>query len=290
MTSMPVQSSATGPSGGSMFEPLLSPELTRPLAPKRSSLRSRVNGWWSTLIERRVREPWRDPSKKPRMVRAAWIAGALLLAGGATGAYFALRATPQPDYLDSGLDDVLDYTLLTDEFNKLPVAERLKLVGQLIARLKSMDAGDSAMMAAFAAGIAGAAREQLMENVSLLAVDVWDTYATRYDAVPAEDREKFLDDAFLEFTKTMEGVGGVQRNVTDEERIAEAKRNAERDSQRMKEGKGPSGEQLGRMFTFLKDGVGSHATPHQRARGAVLMRDMVRHFRGESPAAPPGKR
>ncbi len=268
-----------GSPDGSMG-PLVTPDLLAP-APRRPSLRAQLNSRWAAFVQARITDPWKDPARRPGFQRRLMIAAGVAVVALSVGAYFTFRAKPQPDYLDAGMDQILDYTLLTDEFNKLPVKERLALIGQLVTRLKSMDSGDSALMAAFAAGIAGQAREQLMNNVSHLAIDVWDTYAVKYDQVPDTQRDKYLDEAFLDFTKTMESVGGLQRKVTDAERLAEAQRNAKRDVERVREGKGPTASQLGGMFTFMRDGVGSHASPMQRARGAVLMRDMMRHFRGD---------
>ena len=260
---------------------LLTPDLVAPVPPRRPSIRQRLAAKWNARVRDRFMSAWQDPSQRPKMVKRLRIAGAVLFVGLAVGGYFAFRPKPQPDYLDAGMDDILDYTLLTDEFNKLPLKERLALVGQLVQRLKGMDSGDSALMAAFAAGIAGSARDQLMSNVSHLAIDIWDSYAVKYSDVPDDERDKYLEEAFLDFTKSMESVAGVTGRMTDQERLERAKRDAKRDSDAVREGKGPSGEQLSGMFLFMRDGVGSRATPHQRARGAVLMRDMMRHFRGE---------
>jgi hypothetical protein len=43
----------------------------------------------------------------------------------------------------------------------------------------------------------------------------------------------------------------------------------------------PPGEALGRVFEFMNNNVGSHATPEQRTRGLQMMRDMTRMFRGQ---------
>ncbi|GMV26607.1 MAG: hypothetical protein AMXMBFR58_26380 [Phycisphaerae bacterium] len=265
---------------GESAGPLITPDLLAP-PPRKPSIRQRLNARWNARVRDPIRAAWKDPLRRPKMVRNLRIAAAVLVVAAGAGVYYLVRPVPQPDYLDAGMDDILDYTLLTEEFNKLPLKERLALVGQLVSRLKNMDSGDSALMAAFAAGIAGQAREQLMANVSHLAIDVWDSYAARYDGVTAENRDQFLEEAFLDFTKTMESVAGVQRNVSDADRLNQARRDAARDTEALRTGRGPPSEALGRMFTFMRDGVGSHATPQQRARGAVLMRDMMRHFRGE---------
>lgn len=237
-------------------------------------VRRRIGGWWGKVKQ--------DPLRYRRAVRAIWAASAIAVVGVGIGAYFVLRPVPQPDYLDDDLDDVLGYTLLTDEFNNLPIEQRLKLIGELVSRLKTMSAGDSELMAAFAAGLAGAARDQLMENGSRLAVDTWDKYAADYNQVEEGKREEFVDASFVEFTKMMEAIGGQPRDISDAERLAEAKRQAQRDIKNMNEpGQRPPAEVIGRMFTFMNQDVGQHANPQQRARGQQLMRDMSRRMRGE---------
>jgi len=234
----------------------------------------RVRTWWSGRMN--------DPEKRPKTVLALRIgAGAGVLALG-LGLYLALRPVPQPDYLKDSLDDVFNYTLLTDEFNRLPVEKRMELIGQLVKRLKSMGGEDSMMMAAFASGIAGAARKQIEENAAKLAIDMWDKYAKDYTKVSAEDKDKYLDQTFLNFVKTMETVSGEQRDKTDEERLAEVQRQSQRDRDRLKDpNKQPKGEDLGRMFRFMDQNVGGHASAEQRTRGMMMMRDMMRHFRNQ---------
>ncbi len=206
------------------------------------------------------------------------VAGTALLVGG----YFALRPVPQPDYLNDSLDDVLDYTLLTDEFNRLPVKKRMELIGDLVKRLKSMSAGDSALMAAFAAGVAGSARAQIEENVSRLVLDAWDEKAKDYPAVAVEQRAAYLERTFLEFEKMMEALGGEVRERSDEERLANVRRQTKRDVDAMNDpAKRPDSESLARFVTFMDSRMGSRATPAQRSRGQQMLRDMSRHFRGQ---------
>lgn len=252
----------------------------------------------ASRIARLARPRWRSPDvrdvvealrerlvgseeKRRRLRRWALIGGPPALLGAALGAWLLFGPTPQPDYRRDSLRKVFDYTLLTEEFNRLPVEKRLELIGLLVGRLKNMSAGDSALMAAFAAGIAGAAREQLERNASTLAIDVWDMYAREYAQVPEADREAFLDQTFIEFTKMMETVAGETRDVSDAERLAEGHRQAKRDQEMMSRGRGPSGRMMGRLFGYMRDNVGSHASPAQRTRGMLMMRDMVRRLRGE---------
>ena len=255
----------------------LPPRKPRFVLPKFTLLRQwneRARAWW--------RDGLQDPQKRPRRVRNLRIAAAAGVVVLGVGAYLAIRAIPQPDYLNDPLDDVFNYTLLTDEFNKLPIDQRLELIGQLVKRLKAMDGEDSMLMAGFAAGIAGAARKQIEENASRLAIDMWDKYAKDYTKVPDSERGDYLDQTFLNFVKTMETVAGESRDKPDEERLAEVRRQANRDRERMKDPKRqPKGEDMGRMFRFMDQNVGGHASPEQRTRGAMMMRDMVRHFRNQ---------
>lgn len=227
------------------------------------------------------------PAKRARLKKWAIWGGPPALLAVAAGAFFLLRPVPQPDYRRDSLKRVFNYTLLTDEFNRLPVEKRLELIGQLVERLKGMSAGESVVLAAFAAGIAGEARKHIEENASRLAIDLWDKYALDYARVSPEDRAAYLDRTLIEFMKTMETVSGEPRDMSDSERIADVKKQIERDREFFRSGKRqPSTQGLARMFRFMNENVGGHATPDQRARGQVLMRDMMRHFRGND-AGPP---
>lgn len=228
-------------------------------------------------LRRRAHAAWAS-----RAGRRVILAGAaVILVGAGVGAWLALRPAPMPDFVTDDLDDVLDFALLQPDFNRLPLDERLRLVGQIIQRLGAMDGADSELLAAFAAGIAGPARKQLEENVSLLAVELWDRYALGYAQVPGDQRGAYLERSAVEFTRMMEGLAGETRDISDEERLREMRAQAEADEQALRDpSQRPGGRQAGRMFRFMDDGIGGHASPQQRARGGQLMRDMVRHLRG----------
>lgn len=266
-------------SGGTMTGLLdgLDAPPARAQRPSRTFVPARLKDWY-----RGVRQ---DPEKRRRWKRVAQVALALGVLGGGIGAYFALRERPTPEYLTGPMDDVLDYTLFSDEFNNLPVKERLRLMADLVQRLKGLSAGDSELMAAFAAGIEGDLRRKLEENLSRLAIDAWDEKAKEYEKVKPEDRKKYLEDAYIAFEKMMEGLGGRSRDISDEDRLARAKRNAMRDYEGFKSGKNrPDNESMGKFIGFMNTRMASNATPSQRARGSEMMRDMARTFRGQDPA------
>ncbi len=257
--------------------------LTLTLPPFAAARVARIKSWWRAQMQ--------DPKQRPRTLRHLYAAAGVLTIAAGTGLYFAFRPVPQPDYATGALDDVFNYTLLTDEFNNLPVEERLKLITQLVQRLKNMNGTDSMLLAGFASGIAGSARSQIEENAARLAVDTWDKYAKDYAKVPEEAKGEYLDQTFLSFVKMMEAIGGEPRDTTDEKRLEDVRKQAQRDKAQMADGnRAPTGKELGRVFTFMDRNIGGRSTPEKRQRGMLMMRDMVRHFRGQdaSTGKPPG--
>lgn len=237
------------------------------------NLRGRLNGAWDRL--------WADDQRRARIFkRARWAGGALAVIL-AISLYFLLRPYPQPDYATADIDELFNFTLLKDEFNRLPIDERLRLLAMLRERIEKMGAGESALLAAFAAGIGGQAREQLAENISRLMVDIWDKGAADYPKVPEEDRPVYLESTFVSIARAMQTLAGEEPRETDDELVAQAKRDAARGQQDIQSGRGPGGRELGRVFDVLNTGVGSHANPEQRSRGQVMMRDMMRQLRGQ---------
>lgn len=272
---------------------LLRPEDFGPLtsAKRGLSLRTRLNRAGERLIDG-VKDRWQRPGFR----RGSQYALVALVLAGLVAAYLSLRPRSVPDYLNDDLDDVLDYTLLSADFNKLPLRERLSLMKNLIERFKGMDGGDSALMAAFAAGLSKTALEQARENMERLAVDLWDDAASRYKDVPVADRKAYLDNTFLEFSKLMEETAGIKGDESDAERLAEAKQDAQRDMQRAPDPKAMTSAGVNPLVKLMQDRGQKVSSPEQRGRMAKFSRDMVRHLRGQnidtgepdgsSPAAP----
>lgn len=264
----------SGTSSSPAFEPL-------PVF-RRTTLRGRVAAFEQRVFDRVRARLFGSEAAARRTRRVATASGTALLAAGAVTAFLLLRPVPQPDYETAGLDDIFNYTLLTDEFNQLPVEDRMRLIGLLVQRLKGMKPSESLLLASFAAGIEASAREQIEENGSRLAVDAWDLYAKDYGRVPEGERERFLENTFVEFSKMMEGVAGQTRDVSDAERINEMRDQVREDMQAIKDpANRPANDQLADFMGFMNNTVASRANAQQRARGQQMLRDMVRHFRGQ---------
>ncbi len=230
-------------------------------------------------LERRVKGAFAGAWARPGVRRALTVTMGVALGAASLAVFLALRPVPQPDYQTGDMDDLFNYTLLTDEFNSLSIDERLELLSQLRDRLESMDGSQSVLLAAFAARIKGEMREQLMENVGRLGVDIVDLHAADYDPTgSAEDKRRYLLTAFVDLHKRMDTLGGRERDMSDEERLQEGFDQAQRDVETLDQAD-ISGEQAGQMFRFANNVMGEHASPHEKARAAVFMRDMSRVLR-----------
>jgi hypothetical protein len=203
----------------------------------------------------------------------------VLLGGGGFGAWWATRFEPPPDYETARLDTLFEYTLLTDDFNKLPVEERLALIGQLIDRLKAMGTNDSLLLAMFASTIMGEMRAQLEENVSRLAIDVADKFAADYDPnVAPEDKQAYLEDAFVDMQRLFAVVDADLATKDRDEMLEDGRRQARRDLNRFNDGKVGAGEVI-RVFDLMNNKVGARMSAHQKQRVQTMFRDMTEMLR-----------
>lgn len=220
--------------------------------------------------------------------RLAAICVTVLLLSGGAATVVALMPTRVPDALDDDMGDVLAFALTNDEFNNLPLEERLKLVRDLVQRLKTMSGGDSAAMAAFASTVEGRIRKQMEKNVKRLGVDVMDYFAEGYADVPPERQGAYLDEAIVNMTHLMEELTGEDSGLPedDDERLAALREQAQRDEAWM-EKKRPRDMDAGQVvpfIEFLQRDAAQVAGPDQRSRVTKFGRDMTRHLRGEDVA------
>ena len=79
----------------------------------------------------------------------------------------------------------------------------------------------------------------------------------------------------------MEAMGGEVRDKPDHERIADMKRQARRDQEAFRSGRGPPATAMGRMFDIVNNDIGGHANPQERLRGQQMLRDTIRFLRGQ---------
>ena len=215
---------------------------------------------------------------------AQYIGGAVALLGvlgGGAMAWSALRPINAPDALRDPMRDVLGFALLRDDFNKLPIEERLRLVMDLAKRLQGMSGSDSALLAAFAAGIRGEARDRLERNVRTLGVDMMTSYANKYAQVPEAEREQYIEATAVEWSKMMEALTGQERDLDDAARLQEMKDQAERDAEQARRNQRPlTADRAANFFTMMQEDIASYADANQRAQTARFFRDMTRTLRG----------
>ncbi|MCH9057721.1 MAG: hypothetical protein IIB55_03730 [Planctomycetes bacterium] len=223
-----------------------------------------------------------DERRSRRTRRIARIAAPIAVILLALSLWLWLRPYPEPDFATGRIDALMNFTLLRDEFNRLSVEDRLRLLGQLRERLSGLTAGESVLLAAFAGGIMHEARDQLEQNMSRLAIDMWDQYARDYQHVQPDRRGQYLDDAYIGIVRAMETLGGQPSDKSDSVILREAHTQARRHLHPTRRGEGPSGAAMGILFSVLSDSVGQHAGPQQRQRGQLMMRDMARRMRGET--------
>lgn len=240
---------------------------------------------------RSVQQRWKDfvaartdtPERAKKFKRNSIVVGTLALLAAGFGAYMMLRPYPQPDYEDDPLDEIFNYTLFQNEFNNLPVEDRVRLVGSLVKRVEGMGGSDGTLLAAFAAGISGAARDQLEENASQLMLDFMDHFAKDYDTTgdPAAQEDN-IRQLIVDMTRLAEEFDGRPTDKSDEQIMEEAFAQAERDQRVFRDpNRGPSLAGVSRFTNMMENRVGARGTPHQRARITRMMRDMTRYLRNE---------
>ncbi|MFN7374934.1 MAG: hypothetical protein ACK5VC_04985 [bacterium] len=271
------------------MDPLLTPKDFKPPQSVKGLRSITAGGGYresaGATIARLYRTAAEQLRARPALRRGLVSTLVVLLCVGSAMAFVALRPRSTPDIFAADLEDVLDYTLVSDDFNKLPVDERLRLLQEMLKRLRGMDSGDSALMAAFAEGITGKARAQLQKNAERLMVDVWDKFAQDYAKTDPSDRRAYLDQAAIDFAKLGEDLTGLPGDADDDARLKRMKKQAKSDEQQMPGPGTPVNAAGVAGFAQLVNRVGQgNTTPAQRDRMAEFGRDMTRHLRGYEPA------
>lgn len=211
-------------------------------------------------------------------------AAALVVVGALTGAgywWFAVRWKPPPSIFDTPVDNVLGY-LATPDFNKLPMRERMKYISDFVGRFRGMSQQDSVVAAAFLAGVTGKVREQLTQNVRILAKDILIEGASTYVNLPENERGAFMDKWMVEWIRTAETLAtGEDSKRSDKEildgAVGEARRNDQAQSKRMA-GKSLTDRGAGRFLDFWQSEVEPAASPKEQGQIARFMDDMRTHL------------
>lgn len=231
---------------------------------------------------RPVREAAARALASPRLRRSlAVVAGLALVIGVVGGGYAYWRSVHRPNFELDPIDDLAEFTFLRGDFNSLPIQERLKLVRDFADRLRSASSADSALLASFAGGISGKAREQIQENGSRLMLDLADASAVEYAKVPKEKRGEFLERTALEWGRLADQIAGREPR-SDEEILEEAReQNRRRDARRERASPEQSARISAGFLSFINSNLSPHSNPIQQQRTLQLMSDMTAHFSRE---------
>jgi hypothetical protein len=149
-------------------------------------------------------------------------------------------------------------------------------------RFRGMEQDESAAMAAFLAGLAGPAREQATQNARELAKDILVDGAASYVDLPQEDRAAYLDDWITRWMRMGEKASrGEERDLTDEERLADVRGNTERGMTRERSTDNIpelTSNSAVRFMDFWSREVETTASPREQGQIVVFMRDLRKHF------------
>lgn len=216
-----------------------------------------------------------DRDRAVRILAAVSLAALLV---GSGWLWLSSRWKSPPSIFDSPVDNVLGY-FTTPDFNRLTVEERVRYVQQFVGRFRGMSQQDSVVAAAFLAGVTGKVREQLTQNVRILAKDILAEGAQKFVNLPESERGAFIDKWVADWFRFAETTAtGKESTRTDEEILtgarAEARRGEERQRERMK-GKDLSQRGADRFLGFWQSEVEQASSPREQGQITRFM-DAVR--------------
>ena len=189
----------------------------------------------------------------------------------------AMRFRQPPSIFNTPIDNTLGYLTLKD-FSKLPLDKRIQFMLELAERFRNLKSNESAAMAAFLAGLAGPARDQLRDNVKMIAKDVLTDGATNYMSLAPSKRDAFIDICIIKWQRTLEkATTGKEEKKTDSERLDamrdQGKRNEERQGRIVGGGsltdKGASG-----FLDFWQGEIEGSSTPREQGQITKFLDDV----------------
>ncbi|MGI9014014.1 MAG: hypothetical protein ACR2GY_07175 [Phycisphaerales bacterium] len=214
------------------------------------------------------------------LVRLGIIGGILAIAL-LLGTWWFSRWQPPPSIFDSPIDNAIAY-FTTDDFNQLPVDERMELIAQFIDRFRTLSQSESAVLASFMAGVSGRTREQLEENIRVLARDLMKDGADEYFQTPPDQRAAYLDEWVLKWMKFGERVErGEERDISDEKRLTDARSQGQRDTERMERDANDTRlkeRDAVRIMDMWRREIEAVATPKEQGQIMKFMDDLRQHF------------
>jgi len=172
-----------------------------------------------------------------------------------------------PNIFDTPVDDVSEY-LASKDFSRLSTEERLEYLQGILKRFSSMSQTDSAVAAAFFAGLSGKASEQLMNNARTLGKDILIEGAQQYLAINSEEeKSKFLDQWLVKWVRFAEGMDPKGRPGrpagSDEDILNGLGKQASRDAQRNSDMSATMAQQL---MDFWQRDIASVSTPKEQGQ------------------------
>ena len=194
------------------------------------------------------------------------MAGVALIVIGSAAWMFLSGARRPPSIFDSPVDDVTSF-LADDSFNALPIDERIKFISDTARRFQSMSQTDSAVAAAFFAGLSGPASEQMVNNARVLGKDILIQGAGEFQRLKDEkSRAAFIDQWLVKWVRFGRDMTGRQGTVGDDELLDGLSRQAKRDVERQ----GEVDEFLAQqMMDFWERDVMNIASP--REQGEIFL-------------------
>jgi hypothetical protein len=171
-----------------------------------------------------------------------------------------------PSIFDSPVDDVTSF-LADDDFNALPIDERIKFISDTAKRFQSMSQTDSAVAAAFFAGLSGPASEQMVNNARVLGKDILMQGAAGYQNLKDDkSRAAFIEQWLVKWVRFGRDMTGRQGTVSDQELLDGLSNQAKRDVERQ----GEVDEFLAQqMMDFWERDVMNIASP--REQGEIFL-------------------